>query len=79
MVLKPLFTMWVGVHHYARSWQLQPEQGKMHQRVVGIVECGFSSNIPPFSLCRVTSLLFGQKQIIRRKYFEVVWFCGCCC
>lgn len=27
-------TKWVGDHYYAHSWQLYPEQGKKHQRVV---------------------------------------------
>lgn len=76
VVLKPPFTKWVGVHHYACSWQLQPEQEIKHRRVVlESVALGATSLR---SLCAKLLPEFGHKQIVRRKNGSV-WFCGCCC
>lgn len=71
VVLKPPFTKCLGVHHYACSWQLQPEQGKKHQKGWWC-EVWFWEKDP--SILSVPSYFpeFGQKQIVRRKY---VWDC----
>lgn len=67
MVLKSLFTKWVGVHHYAH---IVGSCSKSREKSIKGWYCEvwlWEPHLPPFSLCQL-----GQKQIIRRK---CVWDC----